>query len=327
MLRNRASVVSLVTAMFLLCCLVRRDATAASPADYISNFSKLATARSETLAIMGGDGAASGGTYHFYDDGTTLNIYKLGGRGAWGDGFRIGDSEVTWQPRLGGEIGVINGDNEFKDNPVLTGNTERFATTALGFETGVQLNISKELQVGAMLGMIYAHSESTFNAGTALGGQLKQQYAGQLFDWDIDTVSLVPSIDLQYQWLINRDVKLTLLSRFAWFKTWSVASSSAYLRGSGNSFDFENRADLDLRLPITLFGFPLHTGGYVALDLLGDNFRDTVGTSTMYTVNSRLVLGDLDRLWKLHWLGIGVSYIAAKTFYGYSLGLEARLQF
>ena len=41
---------------------------------YSDQFRKLATARSETLAIMGGDDGISGGTYRFYDDGTRMSI-------------------------------------------------------------------------------------------------------------------------------------------------------------------------------------------------------------------------------------------------------------
>ena len=294
---------------------------------YSDQFRKLATARSETLAIMGGDDGISGGTYRFYDDGTRMSITKLGGTGTLGGPNRLGNGDMTWQPLLGGSIGYISGDNSFNNNPVLTGNKEKFATFAVGLASGVKLNLTKELSLGPSLGLIYAHSDSTFEPGTALGVHLKQLYGGQLFDWNIDTLSLVPALDIQYEKPLSNDLKLALLSRFAWFNTWSIASSSNYLHGSGSSYDWENRVDLDLKLPLKLFGFPLHTGGFVALDVLGDDFRDTVGTNTMYTVNGRLVLGELTGLWKLNWLGLGVSYIAAKSFYGYSVGLDARLKF
>ena len=309
-----------------LCCLPA-PSVAVDLAVYSDQFRKLATSRSETLAIMGGDDGISGGTYRFYDDGSCMSITKLGGKGILGEPNRLGDSDMSWAPLLGGTIGYISGENSFNNNPVLSGNKEKFATFAVGLDAGVKLNLTKELSIGPSLGLIYAHSDSTFEPGTALGTHLKQLYAGQLFDWNIDTFSLVPALDLQYEKPLTNDLTLALLSRFAWFNTWSVASSSSYLHGSGSSYDWENRVDLDLRLPLTLFGFPLHTGGFVALDVLGDDFRDTVGTNTMYTINGRLVLGELTGLWKLNWLGLGVSYIAAKSFYGYSVGLDARLKF
>lgn len=302
-------------------------AAAADLAVYSDQFRKLATARSETLAIMGGDDGISGGTYRFYDDGTRMSITKLGGKGILGEPKRLGDSDMTWSPLLGGTIGYISGENSFNNNPILANNREEFTTFAAGLESGVKLSLTRELNIGPSLGLIYAHSDSSFKPGTPLGSHLKQLYGGQLFDWNIDTLSLVPSLDIQYEKPLNNDLKLTLHSRFAWFNTWSVASSSSYLHGSGSSYDWENRVDLDLKLPLKLFGFPLHTGGFVALDVLGDDFRDTVGTNTMYTVNGRLVLGELTGLWKLNWLGLGVSYIAAKSFYGYSVGLDARLKF
>jgi hypothetical protein len=322
-LSNQTTLAVTVAAFFCLPSL----SAAADLAVYSDQFRKLATARSETLAIMGGDDGICGGTYRFYDDGTRISITKLGGMGTIGEPKRVGNSDMTWAPLLGGTIGYISGENSFNNNPVLIGNKEKFATFAVGLNSGLKLNLTKELSIGPSLGLIYAHSDSSFKPGTALGTHLKQLYGGQLFDWNIDTFSLVPSLDIQYEKPLNNDLKLALLSRFAWFNTWSIASSSDYLHGSGSSYDWENRVDLDLKLPLKLFGFPLHTGGYVALDVLGDDFRDTVGTNTMYTVGGRLVLGELTGLWKLNWLGLGVSYITAKSFYGYSVGLDARLKF
>lgn len=303
------------------------NAAPVSLAEYSEPFKKLANARSETLAIMGGDDGISGGTYKFYDDGTSMNLTKLGGSGTFDTPHTIGNSSVTWQPQLGGNIGYISGENPFKNNPILLNNTEKFSTFALGLEGGLRLNLTEELSLGAMLGLIYAHSDSRFEAGTDLGVLLKQRYSGQLFDWYLDTLSLVPSCDIQYQRPLGKDLIVTLSSRFAWFNTWDLASSSDYLRGNGSSYDWETKADLDLRLPVKLLGFPLHTGVYAAVDILGNDFRDTVGTNAMYTVGGRLVLGDLNGLWKLNWIGLGAAYFKADTFYGYSVGLDARFKF
>jgi len=299
----------------------------ASIADHASQFSKLATARSETLGIMGGDNGATGGTYKFYDDGTTMSVTKLGGRGTIGNARRIGGTSLSWVPMLGGTVGYIDGKNRFLDNPVLVNNTEHFSTTAAGAEAGAKFYLTREISITPMLGLIYSYSESRFSPGTALGAKLKQQYSGQLFDWDLQSLCMVPSADIQYEKPLAEDWKLTLSSRYAWFNTWHLASSSTYLRGSGNSYDWKNKADIDVRLPLKFFGFPLHTGGFVSLDILGRDFRDTVGSNAMYTFNGRVVLGDLRGRWNLNWIGLGLSYIKSDTFYGYSIGLDTRLQF
>ncbi len=309
----------------IICCLVLP--AAADPTAYTSQFSKLATARSETLAIMGGDEGASGGIYKFYYDGTSMNITKLSGKGAIGKERRLAGTDIHWLPLLGGTVGYIHGENRYYNNPVLVNNTERFTTFAVGGEAGAKILLGKKFSITPALGLIYSRSDSEFLPGTALGAQLKQQYAGQLFDWYVDTITMAPSIEAQYQETIGKDWRLTLSSRYAWFNTWDIASSSRYLEKEGDSFNWENKVDLDVRLPLKLFNRPLHTGGYVSVDYLGGDFRDTVGSNAMYTFNGRLVLGDFNGLWKLNWVGLGVSWIKANTFYGYSVGLDMRMRF
>lgn len=287
----------------------------------------MAFSRSETLAIMGGDESAFSGTYKFYDDDTTMTVSKLGGKGVVGKPHRIGDTELTWLPVLGGTIGYIQGENKFKDNPILVNNLEKFSTFAAGMEAGTKIFLTDYLSVGPTLGLIYSRSESEFVPGTPLGERIKNAYIGQLFNWDLETITLTPSIDILYEDVFFRNWKTTFSSRYSWFNTWDTASSSIYLAGNGSSYNWETRADFDVKLPLKLFDYPLHTGGFVSIDILGGDFRDTVATNTMYTFNGRLVLGELTGFWKLRWFGLGASYIEAKTFSGYSFGLDAKLQF
>lgn len=299
----------------------------AAMASFIRDFSRLTVARSETLAIMGGDDGISGGSYKFYADDSTLSITKFGGKGAIGKPQQTGAAGITWQPLLGGTIGYISGTNEFRLTPMLTGNKETFFTVAAGGDAGVKVSLTEEVSIAPTVGLLYSYSGSSFSPRTPLASELKQQYAKQLFDWDAQTISFVPTIEATYEKTFAKDWKLSLSSRYAWFKTWEIATSSRYLDGDGNSSSWENKVDLDLRLPLKIFGFPLHTGGYVSVDLVGGDFREVIQTNAIYTFNSRFVLGDLDGLLKLDWLGLGLSYIKANTFYGYSVGLDARLKF
>jgi len=311
-------------------CFPVRPASAVDPAamaSLISDFSRLTVARSETLAIMGGDDGISGGSYIFYADDSTLGITKFGGKGVIGKPHKVGATGMAWQPLLGGNIGYISGTNEFKLTPMLAGNPEKFSTFAMGLDAGVKLSMTEEMSIAPTVGMLYSYSSSSFSPRTALASELKLLYSKQLFDWDLQTMSFAPAVEAKYEKIFAKDLKFTLSSRYAWFKTWGIASSSRYLDGDSTSSAWENKVDLDVRLPLKLFGFPLHTGGYLSVDLVGGDFREVIQTNAIYTCNGRIVLGDLDGLWKLDWLGVGLSYIKANTFYGYSVGLDARLKF
>jgi len=306
------------------------DLPAADPATvaaYLNHFKNSVSARSETMAAIGGDDGATGGLYTFENNKTDLNVNKLSGRGTIGDPLKLLNTGLTWQPLFGGSIGYITAENRFKSTPALWGNLEEFSTFSMAFETGMQINLNEEWSLGPMVGLIYSHANSKFTPGNNLGANLKRYYPKQLVDWNMDSLTAVPSVYLQYEKIFAKDWRVTLSTRYEWFNTWDIGSSSKLLSVTGNTSCWETKADLDIRLPIKIFDFPLHTGGFFTVDMFGGNFRDSINTNAMYTINGRLVLGDLTGLWKVNWLGIGVSYIKANTFHGLSWGIDARLLF
>lgn len=322
---------TLILAPVVLCSLVT-PAAAVDPATvktYLDQFKKTVGARVETLAIMGGEDGASGGLYEYDNNRLNMSITKGGGRGIIGnpDELDVENNGIGWLPLLGGSIGYIEAENKFTNIPLLANNNEHYYSFAMGFEAGARVYVTKELSFGPMLGVIYSHAHSSFKAGSPVGIALKQQYGQQLVDWSMDTLSFVPSIDIQYEKIFAKDWRMTLSSRYDWFKTWDVATSSRYLSLSGHSSYWENKADLDIRLPLKVFDHALHTGGFVSAGLIGGDFRDSIKTNAMYTFNGRLVVGDITNLWKLNWIGLGASYIKSNTFHGFSWGIDARLVF
>ncbi|HRR42120.1 MAG TPA: hypothetical protein P5244_12870 [Syntrophales bacterium] len=91
--------------------------------------------------------------------------------------------------------------------------------------------------------------------------------------------------------IFAEDWKVTLTSNYAWFTTHDAARSSIYQKISGNSSYWDNRTDLDVRLPLKLFGFPLHTGCFASAGILGDDLREGLNSDAIYAFNGRLVVG------------------------------------
>lgn len=320
---------SLLLVPAILCCLAA-PAAAVDPEtiqSLLAQFKKNVGARVETLAIMGGEDGASGGVYSFNTSQSDMSMSKGGGRGILGDPKDFSDTGIHWLPLLGGSIGYATAESKFTKTPVLANNSETYTSFAMGFEAGARVFLTKEISTGPMLGLIYSHTHSSFQAGSPLGLELKRLYEKQLVGWDMDTISFVPSLDIQYEKIYAEDWRVTLSSRYVWFHTWDIATSSRYLALSGNSSYWENKADLDIRLPLKLFNHALHTGGFVSVGLIGGDYRETINTNAMYTFNGRLVIGDITGLWKLNWIGLGASYIKANTFHGLSWGIDARLIF
>ncbi|MEN6621589.1 MAG: hypothetical protein ABFD50_08590 [Smithella sp.] len=317
--------VFLSTCLFTLAIVIVPNAStlAAGQAEQaqLDHFNTVLRSKVETVAILDGEDGAVSGLYTFRNK-SSLNIVKFGGRNSLGNPKAIGETGLKWTPLLGAHLGYSESKNEFTDIPWLAGNTDTYTSYALGLEAGARIFLTDHVSVAPVLGIIYSQTNSSFSAGTPAGSEMKRIYGGQLVDWWVDTLSLVPSMELQYQRIFAENWKLTLTTNYAWFWTNDIARTSIYQKISGNSSYWDNRADLDIRLPWKLFGFPLHTGGFVSAAILGDDLREGLDSDAIYIFNGRFGVGDLKGLCKLGRIGMGASYIRANNFYGFSWGLD-----
>lgn len=311
--------------LFTLAIVIATNASisAADPAEQaqLNHFNTVLRSKVETVAILDGEDGAVSGLYTFRNK-SSLNIVKFGGRSALGDPKAIGETGLKWTPLLGAHIGYSESKNEFNDIQWLAGNNDTYTSYALGLDAGARIFLTDHISVAPVVGIIYAQTHSSFSAGTPAGFEIKRKYGGQLVDWSVDTLTFVPSMELQYQRIFAYNWKLTITSNYAWFWTNDIARTSIYQKISGNSSYWDNRAELDVRLPWKLFGFPLHTGGFVSAGILGDDLREGLDSDAIYIINGRFGVGDLKGLWKFGRIGMGVSYIKAKDFYGFSWGLD-----
>jgi len=288
----------------------------------LDNFNRMVGTRVETIAILDGEDGISGGFFNFDANDSTLSITKFGGRSTIGEPKPISDTGLKWVPLLGGCIGYSTARNNFTDSPLLAGNEDKYTSYAAGFEFGARILLTDSFSIGLAFGLIYSQTTSSFHAATPAGIELQLNYGKHLVDWYVDTVSFAPSLDVQYRKKWMEHWMLTLTSRYTWFKTRDVATSSNYIRISGSSTYWENSADLDVRLPLKVFDFPLHTGLFASAGILGGDIREGLNSDVIYTLGSRLMAGDLKGRWMLDQIGVGISYVKSNTFSGLSWGLS-----
>ena len=288
----------------------------------LDNFSRMVGTRVETVAILDGEDGLSGGFFNFDANDSTLSITKFGGRGTVGEPRPIAGTGLKWVPVLGGCIGYSTARNNFTDSPLLVGNEDKYTSYAAGFEAGARILLTDLFSIGPTFGLIYSQTASSFHAATPAGIELQLRYDKHLVDWYVDTLSFVPSVDIQYKKSLMENWMLTLVSRYTWFRTRDVATSSDYIRISGSSTYWENSADLDVRLPLRLADFPLHTGYFVSAGILGGDIREGLNSNVIYTLGARLTVGDLKGRWMPDQVGLGISYVKSNTFSGLSWGLS-----
>jgi hypothetical protein len=116
-------------------------------------------------------------------------------------------------------------------------------------------------------------------------------------------------------------------SRYTFFHTENFESSSPIIGVSGNSSTWVNKLDADVPLGLKIFNHELHTGGFFSRTEVFGDAAQGLNTDYVYTINGRLVLDFLGTLWKVKWIGLGVSYFLGHEVNGWSAGLDMQFKF
>lgn len=290
--------------------------------------------RIESLAILGGDFGLSGGSFRSHGQSDPLvsdvdvkySVAKFGGSGDVGDPQPLGDSGISWQPRVQGNMGYL--DSKYAMNVgLLAGDINKVTTEAIEFGGGARFWFGNSFSVAPTLMGLYGHTSDDYQSHSAfMQANLTPATQLGLVDWSINTWTLRPALNVQYLIRLGRNT-VTLSSDGTFFHTEGFGASNGNVRVGGNSESVDNKIDLDIPLGIQLFGHELHTGGYLSrTELLGD-LREGLGVAHENEVHGRLVLDFLHRLWKVQWIGLGASYVDGTNISGWSVGADVAFKF
>jgi len=296
------------------------------PPDALGQFQRVIGNRVEAVTILGGDYGAAGGVYTFRGGNLVdLSIAKIGGGGEVASPRPLGLGSLQWAPVLQGNLGMVSAENRFQTG-YLEGNRMNYDTLALEAGGGVAIYFNEHLSLVPTISGIYGRVENQFHPQNANGDYVKSLASGTLVDWTMNTWSVVPALELDYQWMWRRTA-FEFSSRYNFFHTESFNSSSPVINVGGDSQTWENKLDVDVPLGWKLFARELHTGGFFARTEVFGAAADGLNENHVYTANGRFVLDVLGKVWKVRWIGVGYSYFWGDHFNGWSAGVDLRLKF
>jgi len=174
------------------------------PAGALEQLQKVVGNRIEAISILGGDYAAAGGVYAFRGGNLAdLSISKLGGGGEVASPKPLGIGSLQWAPLLQGNVGMVSAKNQFQTG-YLAGNEMNYDTLALAAGGGVAIYFTEHLSLSPTVSGMYGRVENTFTPQNANGNLVKTVGSGTLVDWTLNTWSVVPSLELNYEWMWRR---------------------------------------------------------------------------------------------------------------------------
>jgi hypothetical protein len=231
---------------------------------------------------------------------------------------------MTWAPVIDGGLGYGWFVNHFQNN-ALAGNESDFRTVALGLGVGPRFYFGDSgFSMLPAFGLLYAYTDNNFDAHNPLGQQVVDD--GRYVNWNVHTLSLVPSFELQYKKTFGRWLpKFT--SAFACYDTQPISRSTDALSFRSDSKVWANKFDLDYLTAWKVLDCPVHFGGDVSRTDLFQGLQGALGTDHYYETDGRVTLDVLGRLWMVKSVGLSGGYFWCGAFNGYSIGLEGSVKF
>jgi hypothetical protein len=284
--------------------------------------------RVETLSILDTQSGATGGLFRSKTNDTDVQVTNLSGRGMVAGPWALGNSGLRWAPVFEGGIGRALYENTF-DSGALLGNRSTIETLAVSIGGGARFIFLDYFSLTPTFGLIYAHSENEFNARTDVGRQVASLLNDTRLNWEADTLTLVPGLEGRYEETFG-PVTLLVSSLFKYYDTRPIQRSTTALSFESESQSWENKLDVDVALPLHVFGRPFHVGGYFARADLFGGLEQAFGTDYIYKAHGRVVLDIQNAIPKfgwVKWIGLGGGYFWSNNFSGYSFGIEVRLDF
>jgi hypothetical protein len=330
LLRSLQLLALLLLALLLLSPLAAAQSLSGAELDQLLDTQR---ARIEALPILGADFGLESGEYHSTGNelagtgvDTDITVNKFGGAGDVGDPRQLGTLPIGWQPVVQGSMGWLDSTNHLQTGP-LAGNASEFSVYAIQFGGGARLWLNDALSVAPTVMGMYGRTSNTYDAYNLNGRETFSQLAHLgLVDWEVDTWTVRPALDVQYLLTLDRTI-ITLTSDGAFFDTESFSSSNSRLNVVGTSGSWDNKLDIDIPLGIMVFGHELRTGGYLSRTDLYGGLRDGLQVEHINEVHTRLVLDFLDQLWKVQWIGIGGSYLWGTAITGWTVGADVMFRF
>src|ERR1700722_5514022 len=130
--------------------------------------------RIESLTILGGDFGLTDGTFRSHGPfdpvesnvDVKYDVDKFGGSGDVGDPQAIGDSGISWQPWLQGNMGYLDSKYEMGSGQ-LAGDTNKVTTKAIEFGGGARFWFGDSFSVAPTLMGLYGHTSDDYEVHSA----------------------------------------------------------------------------------------------------------------------------------------------------------------
>jgi hypothetical protein len=273
--------------------------------------------RVETAVVLGTANSISTGGYKWQLDNADGTITRATWEFNLGDYHPIDLSDFRYVWSTDGGVGYANYHDQFLTGQ-LAGDDERFQSLALGSDIGPRIFLTRDISVLPQIGLIYGYTKNEFND---VGNDLSDPVLRTFVNWHVQTLSVTPSFQAQYEHIFSGVLKLRLRSEYAYYSTFPIERSTQAWSFRSNSEVWQNLIDADYKTGVQLLTCNLHLGGTFSRTDLFDGIAAAMDCSHFYNVSGRITFDTTRPLKYISELGLSGTYTWGTGFHGYSFGI------
>ncbi len=210
--------------------------------------------------------------------------------------------------------------NRFEEGD-LAGNESIYDTWAVSGLIGPRIYVLSGFSVMPAIGVLQAYTQNDFRAHTPAGEQLEAATDGKLVNWDVVSLTTIPSIEARYETTVGA-IALDLRGSYARYTTRPIYRSTDALDFASESASWTVRADLDYATGLAIWHLPVRLGGTIARTQLLDGLQESLDADYFYRAGPRIMLDIPRNMGVLGAIGIGYTWVWGKDFSGFDVGVE-----
>ena len=276
------------------------------------------------LVIFGSSSAIGSGAFTFEAEdsspNTELKVLRL-----FND-INLTDSEKSVVPFINFGIGQAKLTEEI---PAIEGgganDFSTITTESIGIGAGLDLKVSDNWTITPSFDLVYSQSDNNYDYNNEFSQQILQLFDGNVFNWDVDTMSYNPGAKLKYQQEVGCGVTLMPSVQYTQIFVDSTSSSSDIIDVSTSSGVLSSKLRAEVDDVVSISQQELTLVPQLSRTDLFHDARADLGIKYFHEVSLGLLAKKQTAIPLFTDFGITAGYTFGEDMSGWRIGLDASL--
>jgi hypothetical protein len=240
--------------------------------------------------------------------------------------FNLTESDNTYVPFINFGVGTAKLTDKI---PPIEGTGENdfstINTDSAGLGAGIDIKLSDNWILSPQADLIYSHSKSRYDYNNQFSQEILQIFDGNLFNWDVETLSYNPGAKIEYQNNLGCGVTILPSLQYTQIFVESVSTNSDLIDVSSSSGVLSSRLRAEVEDVLKIGQQSLTFIPQFSRTDLYHDARADLGINYFHEFSIGLLAKNQQSLPIFKDLGLSAGYTFGEDMNGWRIGLDANL--